>query len=180
MQKQPSDAALGAPDRGEAPLRLVVMGVSGAGKSTVGRALADHLGVAFRDGDDFHSPENIAKMRAGQPLTDQDRWGWLGLIAQALHQDAPLVVAASALRSSYRDHICAGAGGPVRFVHLSGPAHLIAARMSGRAGHFMPAQLLESQFQTLEIPPPDAALAVPITLSVSEQVAMIAQSLAAP
>ena len=135
-------------------LRVVVMGVSGCGKSHVGAALAARLGIGWRDGDDLHPAENLAKMRAGQALEDGDRWPWLDRVAAALRSEAPLVIGCSALRRSYRDRIRAGAGGPVAFVHLTGSPALIAARMAARQGHFMPPALLDSQLATLE--PPDA------------------------
>lgn len=143
-----ADAPL--PDPTAPPLRLVVMGVSGSGKTTLGRALAERLHLPFRDGDDLHPPANREKMRAGVALTDADRWPWLDRVAAVLRDEAPLVVACSALRRVYRDRIRAGAGGPVIFLHLTGERDLIAARMAGRQGHFMPATLLDSQFATLE------------------------------
>lgn len=143
-------------------LRLVIMGVSGCGKSTVGAALAARLGLAYRDGDDLHPAANVEKMRAGQPLQDADRWPWLDRVAAVLKDEAPVIIGCSALRRAYRDRIRSGAGGPVRFVHLSGQRDLIAARMATRAGHYMPLSLLDSQFATLEPPGPDEALTVDI------------------
>lgn len=142
--------------------RLVIMGVSGCGKSTVGAALAARLGLAYRDGDDLHPAANVEKMRAGQPLGDADRWPWLDRVAAVLKDEAPVIIGCSALRRAYRDRIRSGAGGPVRFVHLSGQRDLIAARMATRAGHYMPLSLLDSQFATLEPPGPDEALTVDI------------------
>ncbi|NGQ92471.1 gluconokinase [Rhodobacter sp. HX-7-19] len=141
---------------------MVIMGVSGCGKSTVGAALAARLGLAYRDGDDLHPAANVAKMRAGQPLGDADRWPWLDRVAAVLKDEAPVIIGCSALRRAYRDRIRSGAGGPVRFVHLSGQRDLIAARMATRAGHYMPLSLLDSQFATLEPPGPDEALTVDI------------------
>lgn len=143
-------------------LRVVIMGVSGCGKSSVGEGLAARLGIPYRDGDDLHPPANVAKMRAGVALTDQDRWPWLDRVAQVLASEAPVIVGCSALRRVYRDRIRAGAGGPVRFVHLAGDRDLIAARMAARRGHYMPVALLDSQFATLEPPGPDEALTVSI------------------
>jgi gluconokinase len=143
-------------------LRLVIMGVSGCGKSTVGAALAARLGLAYRDGDDLHPAANVEKMRAGQPLGDADRWPWLDRVATVLKDEAPVIIGCSALRRAYRDRIRSGAGGPVRFVHLSGQRDLIAARMATRADHYMPLSLLDSQFATLEPPGPDEALTVDI------------------
>jgi gluconokinase len=140
---------------------VIVMGVAGSGKSTIGEALARRLGCEFRDGDGFHPPANVAKMRAGTPLDDTDREPWLRAIRA--HMDAGQaagrsgVIACSALRERYRDIL--GRGLPwVRFVHLHGSRELIADRMKARAGHFMPVTLLDSQFSTLE-PPADAIVA---------------------
>ncbi|KQW26318.1 gluconokinase [Rhizobium sp. Root274] len=143
-------------------LRLVIMGVAGCGKSTVGAALSEQLHIPYRDGDDLHSTEAVEKMRAGIPLTDHDRWPWLDRIAAALRNEAPLLIGCSALRRVYRDRIRAGAGGEVSFVHLAGDRDLIAARMATRAGHYMPLSLLDSQFATLERPGPDEAIEVTI------------------
>lgn len=135
--------------------RIVIMGVSGCGKSSVGAALSERLGIPYRDGDNLHSPDSIRKMQAGEPLTDADRWPWLDRIAQELATLAPVIVGCSALRRIYRDRIRAGAGGPVCLVHLAGSRSLIAARLAERSGHFMPASLLDSQFTALEPPGPD-------------------------
>ena len=139
-------------------IALVVMGVSGSGKSTVAAGIADALGLGFIDGDGLHSPESVARMQAGTPLTDDDRWPWLARIGARLADEvqwpAGLVIACSALRRAYRDRIRAGAPG-VRFVFLDGPADVIRARMAGRSGHYMPESLLTSQLQTLEPPGAD-------------------------
>lgn len=142
--------------------RIVIMGVSGCGKSSVGAALGHSLGIPYRDGDDLHPAANVEKMRAGIPLTDADRWPWLARVAQVLHDEAPVIVGCSALRRTYRDRIRAGAGGAVRFVHLTGSRDIIAARMAARTGHYMPTALLDSQFATLEPPAPDEALTLDI------------------
>jgi gluconokinase len=142
--------------------RIVIMGVSGCGKSSVGNALGARLGIPYRDGDDLHPPENVEKMRAGLPLTDEDRWPWLDRVSRVLAEGAPVIVGCSALRRAYRDRIRAGAGGPVCFVHLTGSRDLIASRMMLRQGHYMPASLLDSQFATLEAPGPDEAVTVDI------------------
>ena len=158
--------------------RIVIMGVSGCGKSSVGAALSEALGIPYRDGDDLHPPANVAKMRAGEALTDADRWPWLDRVAQELASLAPVIVGCSALRRAYRDRIRAGAGGPVLFVHLAGSRALIAARMAARSGHFMPASLLESQFATLEPPGPDeAAITVDIDQPMDRLVADILRQL---
>jgi gluconokinase len=130
---------------------IVVMGVSGCGKSSVGIALARLLGVGFTDADDLHPAANVAKMAAGTPLADDDRWPWLELVGQALADAASegLVVACSALKRSYRDVIRAAAPG-VRFVHLTVPRAVLDDRVGNRPGHFMPASLVSSQLATLE------------------------------
>ena len=133
-------------------MNWVVMGVSGCGKSTVGAAFASAVGARFIDGDDLHPPENVAKMASGQPLGDADRWPWLDLVGAAL--TGGVVIGCSALKRAYRDRIRAVAG-PVRFIHLAGSRDVIAARMAARPGHFMPLELLDSQFAALEPPGPD-------------------------
>ena len=142
--------------------RLVIMGVSGCGKSSVGARLAARLGLNYRDGDDLHPPENVAKMRAGMPLTDGDRWPWLDRVGQVLLAEAPVIVGCSALKRAYRDRIRTAAGGPVTFVHLAGSQEVIAARMALRQGHYMPLSLLDSQFAALE--PPAAAEAITVSI----------------
>lgn len=138
---------------------IVLMGVAGCGKTTVGVLLAERLGWRFLDADDFHSPANVEKMRSGQPLTDDDRWPWLDRLNGLLREDGPAILACSALRQRYRDRIAAGVD-DVRWVHLVGTFELIGARLAARKGHYMPATLLASQFDTLE--PPDAALTVDV------------------
>ncbi len=148
-------------------LRVVIMGVAGCGKSSVGEGLAARLGVPYRDGDDLHSAVNVEKMRAGVPLTDADRWPWLDTVAVTLRDKAPIIVGCSALKRAYRDRISAGAGGPVTFVHLAGSRELIAARMAERTGHYMPLSLLDSQFAALEAPGADEGVTVDIGPPVS-------------
>ena len=131
------------------------MGVAGCGKSSVGVALAAALGLPYRDGDDLHPAENVAKMAAGVPLTDADRAPWLADVGAALAHDAPLIIGCSALKRRYRDQIRATAGGAVTFVHLAGSRAVIEARMAARQNHFMPVSLLDSQFAALEPPLPD-------------------------
>lgn len=145
-------------------LRAIIMGVSGSGKSALGAAIAAQSGLRYLDGDDLHPEGNIAKMRAGVALTDADRWPWLDAVAARLAQDAPILIGCSALKRSYRDHLRAKAGGPLRFLYLHGPASVLAARMAGRAGHFMPGALLTSQLATLEPPSLDEALPLDLTL----------------
>lgn len=138
-----------------APL-VVVMGVSGSGKSTIGLLVADALGVPFIDGDSLHPIANVTKMAAGNPLTDEDRWPWLALVGEALADatQTGLVVACSALKRAYRDAILAEAPAAV-FLHLSGSREVLSARLEGRSGHFMPISLLDSQLATLEEPGDD-------------------------
>lgn len=139
------------------PLALVVMGVSGSGKSSIGKALAAAAGYDFVDADDLHTAANIAKMRGGTPLDDEDRWPWLAAVAGAMQERLTagegIVVACSALRRVYRDRL-RGAGQGVRFVHLHGSEELIAARLARRGGHYFDPSLLASQFATLEAPDP--------------------------
>jgi gluconokinase len=137
---------------GAAPWRIVVTGVSGSGKSTVGRALAARLGTAFLEGDEFHTPEAVAKMHQGHPLTDADRWPWLDRIGAALSRDARTgaVAACSALKRVYRARLVEAAQHPLVFVMLSAPRAELDARVNDRPGHFMPASLLKSQLALYE------------------------------
>ena len=140
------------------PCAAVVMGVCGAGKTEIGRRLAAALGWEFRDADEFHPPENVAKMRSGTPLVDDDRWPWLdalaGLLSQAVTGRQGTVLACSALARRYRDRL--GLPHPaIRLVHLDDATGAIRKRVEQRAGHFMPATLLDSQLTLLERPGPD-------------------------
>jgi gluconokinase len=134
-------------------IRWVIMGVSGCGKSTVGRQLADARGDAYVEGDAFHPPENVAKMSAGKPLDDADRVGWLRAlkdqIGEARERGVGLVISCSALRRRYRD-LLREADPALRFAHLDGPRELIAERLSARRDHYMPPRLLDSQLAALE------------------------------
>lgn len=138
------------------PVVLVVMGVSGTGKSTVAGLLAGRLGWAIAEGDDLHPAANVAKMASGQPLDDEDRWPWLDKIAawinDRVQSGRPGVITCSALKRRYRDKL---RGPGVTFVHLAGPRELIGARMSARMDHYMPVSLLDSQFAALEPIEPD-------------------------
>ncbi len=155
--------------RAPRPLAVVVMGVSGCGKSSVGQALAQRLGARFLDADDFHPPTNVAKMRSGVPLDDTDRAPWLERLNTVLRETRaagePVVLACSALRRRYRDALAAGLDG-LRFVHLDGPFDLIASRLAGRRHRYMPASLLRSQFDALE--PPDDAIVLSIDRDVGD------------
>ena len=137
------------------PLTIVVMGVSGSGKSTVGRAVADRLGWRYVEGDDLHPPANVEKMRSGQPLTDDDRWPWLDRVADAIReQDVDTVFTCSALKRSYRDRLRNSNPG-VRFAFLAVAEDVLRERLEQRAGHYMPPSLLASQLQALEPLEPD-------------------------
>lgn len=145
------------------PAVLVVMGVSGSGKTTIGALLAGRLGWQFADGDDFHPPANVAKMQGGVPLTDADCWPWLhaiaAWIAERRHAGGHGVVACSALKRRYRAVLLDG-GPAVRLIYLKGQPELIGRRVAARHGHFMPESLLLSQFEALEEPGPDEAAIV--------------------
>jgi gluconokinase len=144
-----------APSYGAGRAAVVVMGVAGAGKTTVGKRLAERLGVEFIDGDNLHTAAARAKMGAGRALDDADRWPWLDRIAAALADPAAprgRVVACSALKRAYRDRLRAGVGTALRFVYLKADPDLMRARVAGRRGHYMPASLVDSQFATLEPP----------------------------
>ena len=156
---------------------VVVMGVSGSGKTVVGQALAKDLGWPFFDADNFHPKENVAKMAAGTPLTDADRWPWLDRLAVEMkaieERGADAVLACSALRQAYRDRI--SRAGDVRYVHLSGDHDTIAERLAGRKHHYMPPTLLASQLATLE--PPTDAIVIDVRDAVPVQVAKIRAAL---
>ncbi|MER6465729.1 gluconokinase [Streptomyces sp. NPDC001228] len=161
------------------PHVVVVMGVAGTGKTTIGPLLAARLGVPYAEGDDFHQPANIAKMSAGHPLEDADRWPWLDAIGSWAHGREGLggVVSSSALKRSYRDRLRAAAPGVV-FVHLTGDRTLIEDRMSHRQGHFMPTALLDSQFATLQpLEADEAGVAVDVTGSPEEITARAVRAL---
>lgn len=156
---------------------VVVMGVSGCGKSVVGQALATDLGWPFFDGDDFHPEANVAKMAAGTPLTDADRWPWLDRLAAEMAainaRGADAVFACSALKQAYRDRF--SPAGDVRFVHLKGDYDTIASRIANRAHRYMPPTLLASQFATLE--EPKDAIVVDVRDAIAAQVAKIRAAL---
>jgi gluconokinase len=160
-------------------LVVIVMGVSGSGKTTVGSALAAALSWRFVDADQLHAPESVAKMARGEPLTDADRWPWLdrlrAIIVAALAADEPLVVACSALKAAYRARLTGGDAQRVRFVHLTATPEVLRARLAGRAGHFMKQGMLASQLATLE--PPADALSLDAARPVDALVAEITRSL---
>lgn len=135
---------------------LVVMGVSGCGKSSVGEAIAAHYGIPYIEGDAMHPPANIAKMSAGTPLNDEDRWPWLDALAERLKVESAVcggaVATCSALKSAYRDRIQAGSGPQTRFIFLDSARQTLERNLAGRKGHFMPPSLLDSQLATLEAP----------------------------
>ena len=162
-----------ANDTGEIPCALVVMGVSGSGKSTIADKLAERLRWKYEDGDRFHPASNVAKMSAGQPLTDEDRWPWLQAIADEIDRvcgaGEHAVIACSALKRAYRDILVHGRS-DVRIIYLKGTQELIASRLALRKHHFMPPGLLASQFRTLE--PPDAS-ENPVTVSIDASVETI-------
>ena len=156
---------------------VVLMGVSGSGKTTVGRTLADDLGWTFLDADDFHPPANVAKMAAGVALSDEDRWPWLDRLVEELRafeqNGRHVILACSALKQSYRDRLAPA--GDVRWVYLKGEKSTIEPRIASRESHYMPASLLTSQFAALE--EPAGAIVVDIRQSLDLQAAQIAASL---
>src|SRR5216683_4292664 len=160
-------------DPEEIPCALVVMGVSGSGKSTIGEKLTERIGWRYEDGDKFHPASNVAKMSAGKPLTDEDRWPWLQAIADEIDRICAkgerAVVACSALKRAYRKILVHGRS-DVRIIFLDGTEALIAARLAARRGHFMPPGLLASQFKTLEPPTADER---PVTASIDATVEAI-------
>ena len=159
---------------------LIVMGVAGSGKSTIGQQLADRLGWPFYDGDDFHPAANVAKMRQGQPLTDEDRSGWLstlaGLIRDHVQRNQSAVLACSALKQRYREQLQVDAR--VRIIYLRGDRDLIEARLRQRTNHYMPSSLLASQFAILE--EPTNALTFDISQPPEQIVADIVKSIEKP
>ena len=156
---------------------IVVMGVAGSGKTTVGEKLAERLGWPYEDGDRFHPRANVEKMSAGHPLTDEDRWPWLQAIAgeidRVCRRGGHVVIACSALKRAYRDVLVHGRD-DVRIVYLDGTQELIAGRLKARKGHFMPPALLESQFKALQRPSPDEHA---VTVSIDAPVEAIVDDL---
>jgi carbohydrate kinase (thermoresistant glucokinase family) len=159
---------------------VVMMGVSGSGKTSIGRRVAEALGWPFIEGDDFHPPSNVEKMRAGTPLGDADRWPWLDRLADEIAAIAArgenAILACSALKQSYRDRLVSKAPpGVVRFVHLTGTREEIAERIAGRKHRYMPASLLDSQFATLERP--SDAIEIGMYPSAAERVGAVVDAL---
>ncbi len=156
---------------------LVIMGVSGCGKTTIAKGLCQRLGWQYQEGDALHPPANVAKMKSGQPLTDEDRWPWLRRIAEKIDEwraeGISGVVTCSALKRSYRD-IIIGKRPDVVLVYPKGSKELIASRIAHRHGHFMPPSLLDSQFATLEEPSPDEN---PLTVSIDQTPDQIADEI---
>jgi len=148
--------------RSNGPRAIIVMGVSGSGKSTLGGALAGALNCAFLEGDAYHSPEAVAKMSSGTPLTDADRWPWLDRLGQAIAAravaDGIVVAACSALRRVYRERLRKAITAPVSFVLMDADRDELMRRMTGRTGHYMPPSLLTSQLDTLERPDPQECI----------------------
>ena len=153
---------------------VLVMGVAGVGKTTLGALLAGRLGCRFIDADDYHPPQNVAKMQAGIPLEDADRWPWLAHLNKVLKEEANAVLACSALKRTYRDRLAQGISA-FKVVYLYGTVELIRDRMRTRSHRFMPATLLQSQFAALE-PPPDA-IAIDVAATPEECVAAILTAL---
>ncbi len=158
----------------------VMMGVSGSGKTSIGRRVAETLGWPFIEGDDFHPPQNVEKMRAGVPLDDADRWPWLDRLADEIAAIAArggnAIVACSALKQAYRERLASKVPpGTVRFVHLAGTFDEISERIAARKHRYMPASLLESQFATLE--PPADAIVVPMYPTPAQRVAAVIAAL---
>jgi gluconokinase len=154
----------------------IVMGVTSCGKTSVGEGLAEALNCAFIEGDKLHPAANIAKMSAGQPLNDDDRWSWLAAIGTAMKAETDqghgVIASCSSLKKIYRQKLSQAAGQPIKFIFLYGSEALLAARIANRKGHFMPPSLLASQLKTLEVPGPnEPALHLNVAFSIAELVA---------
>lgn len=155
---------------------IVVMGVSGCGKSTVGEAIAEKLGIEFQEGDRLHPQSNVEKMAAGIPLNDDDRWPWLDLIGAELRKGIDkggIVVSCSSLKKTYRDRLRNACDGDLAFVYLAGSLELLTERMGARTGHFMPLSLLTSQLATLEDPTGEPGV---VTVDISDSPEVIVEN----
>ena len=165
------------PERTNTSHAIIVMGVSGSGKSSIGEKLAEALGLRFVEGDGLHPASNVEKMSKGIPLTDDDRMPWLDVIGEtiksALASGEGIVVSCSALKRIYRDRLRTAAGGSLFFVYLDGSRDLLTRRMGERKGHFMPASLLDSQLQTLEVPTGEPGV---VTVDIDDTVEGIAEA----
>lgn len=167
--------------RQTSPVVIVVMGVAGSGKTAIGEQLCQHLNFQFADADDFHSPTNIAKMKSGEPLTDADRAPWLARLSELIEHwiniERHTVLACSALKQSYRNILQQDKTNPnaIQFVYLKGTYELFLNRLQSRAGHYMKADMLISQFETLE--EPDTAIVIDASLTIDEVVAKIIAAL---
>jgi gluconokinase len=158
-------------------LTVVVMGVSGVGKTTIGRLLAERLGLPFIEGDDYHPAANVEKMARGVPLDDEDRWPWLDQLNKQLKKTRHAVLACSALKAAYRERLLDGVD-EARLVHLHADRAVIAARLKERRHRYMPASLLDSQLAALE--PPQDAIRVDVSMDPQACVEQIAQRLSRP
>lgn len=163
---------------------IIIMGVSGSGKSTLASLLSQQLGCAFFEGDSFHSEANVAKMRAGVPLSDADRWPWLDMLGEAIgtavRREGVAVGACSALKRSYRDRLRAGIGAPTSFILLEVGREELVCRLGGRTGHYMPASLIDSQLAILESPGADErAIMIDSTIPPAQEADRVLQWLAA-
>lgn len=165
------------PDAARTSHAIIVMGVSGSGKTSIAESIAAKLQVAFVEGDSLHPASNVEKMSKGIPLTDDDRWPWLDEIGRqmsaSLADGAGIVVSCSALKRVYRDRLRSATGGNLYFVYLNGSKELLSARMGHRQGHFMPTSLLESQLATLEVPTGEPGV---VTVGIDETIDAIAEA----
>ncbi|HEY0120513.1 MAG TPA: gluconokinase [Rhizobium sp.] len=164
-------------DKQSTPLAIIVMGVSGSGKSSIGEKAAARLGLHYVEGDALHPAANVEKMSKGIPLTDEDRWPWLDVIGQeiaaSLAKGEGIAVSCSALKRVYRERLRAAAGGHLYFIYLDGSKELLTKRMGERKGHFMPSSLLESQLRTLEVPTGEPGV---VTVSIHDTIDRIVEA----
>lgn len=165
------------PETNRDPCAIIVMGVSGCGKSSIGLKISDALGMQFVEGDQLHPASNVEKMSKGIPLTDDDRMPWLDLIGEtmkaSLDREQGVIVSCSALKRTYRDRLRKAVNGQLFFVYLSGSKELLTKRMGERKGHFMPMSLLESQLATLEVPTGEPGV---VTVDIDDTIEGIAEA----